>query len=265
VDQMADYVSYALKILKNAGLTCEGVTTPGGFGGRSRPSLAQGTLQAVRDVYGAEIPHYFRDLYTDERSVAPQVYYASDLDTEDPQCVVSVIGCTGDWFGGWDGLSPGSVDRFITADLKGGRLPEVIDKGEPAVLVCHWPGIYYNGEEIGFNIFKEAVRRVHARYDHLQWMKLSEIARYWAAKTLTRIERQPGAITFTAPYACPDFTVKVPSMGRAVPRLTADGTMTAFESVRRALDLKAGRYFVDEHATTLCFDLPKGPSVLRGV
>ena len=88
---------------------------------------------ACRDVFGAEIPHYFRHLFTDERSVAPRVELASGLDGPDPRCVVSIIGCTGDWFGGWDGLTAGSVDQFITADLKHGRLPEVIARGEPAV------------------------------------------------------------------------------------------------------------------------------------
>ena len=31
-DQLAEYMGFALKILKNAGLSCEGITTPGGFG-----------------------------------------------------------------------------------------------------------------------------------------------------------------------------------------------------------------------------------------
>ncbi len=102
-----------------------------------------------------------------------------------------MIGCTGDWFGGWDGLSAGSVDQFITADYKHGRLPEVIARGEPAVMVCHWPGMYFNGQETGFTIFRGIVERLHAAYDNLLWLKLSEIARYWAARELTRIERQP--------------------------------------------------------------------------
>jgi len=190
VDEIADYMSYALRILKNAGLACEGITTPGGFGNRVLPELAQATLAACRDVFDAEIPHYFRHLFTDERSVAPRVEYASGLAGPDPRCVVSIIGCTGDWFGGWDGLTPGSADRCITEDLRGGRLPEVIERGEPAILVCHWPGIYFNGEQIGFKIFQEVVRRVHSRYDNLIWMKLSEIARYWAARELTQIRRQ---------------------------------------------------------------------------
>ena len=57
---------------------------------------------------------------------------------------------------------------------------EVIDSGEPAVMVCHWPGVYFNGERIGFNILKEVKTRLDQKYDNLVWMKLSEIASYWA-------------------------------------------------------------------------------------
>jgi hypothetical protein len=265
-DFLADYMAYALKLLKNVGLPCEGITTPGGFGTQVLPELAQGTLQSVRDVYGAEIPHYFRHLYTDDRSVAPRVEYASGLDGDDPQCVVSIIGCTGDWFGGWDGLEAGSVDQFITEDLKGGRLPEVIARGEPAILVCHWPGIYFNGDEVGFTIFKEVVRRLHAAYDHLVWMKNSEIARYWAARELTAVERAPGGIAFAAPYSCPDFTVEMTGPqgeGESV-RLVVEGREDGpLERVERRLDLRGGTYARDGDKLVACFDLPRGASALR--
>jgi hypothetical protein len=268
VDEMAEYIAFALRILKNAGLPCEGVTTPGGFGGRARPSLAQGTLQAVRDVYGAEIPHYFRDLFTDNRSVAPEVYYASGLFDKDgnvgsdPKCVVSVIGCTGDWFGGWDGLELGSADKFITADLKGGRLPQVIERGEPAILVCHWPGIYFNGLELGFTIFKQVVERLHARYDNLLWLKNSEIARYWAAKELTRIEREGNEVKFTAPFACPGFTVDVKAVRVGTPRLLVNGKGPSLQRAAKPLELKPGTCCVHEDRVTCCLDLPKGKSTL---
>lgn len=262
VDELADYMSYALRILKNVGLPCEGITTPGGFGNRVLPELAQATLQSCRDVFKAEIPHYFRHLYTDERSVAPRVEYASGLDGPDPKCVVSIIGCTGDWFGGWDGLSPGSVDRFITEDLKGGRLPQVIDKEEPAVLVCHWPGIYYNGEELGFNIFKEVVRRIHARYDNLIWMKLSEIARYWAAKELTRIDKRGSSVTFDAPFAATRFTVQIVNAHTGTPKLTVGGRPVQLRPVKGLLRLQSGTWHFDGQNVTVCFDLPKGKSNL---
>ncbi|MFC1635371.1 hypothetical protein ACFL5Z_11060 [Planctomycetota bacterium] len=262
-DQLADYMAYALRILKNVGLPCEGITTPGGFGGQNRENLAKATLESCRDVFKAEIPHYFRDLFTDDRSVAPLVQYASGLDGDDPKCVVSIIGCTGDWFGGWDGLVPGSVDKFITEDLKGGRLPQVIDKGEPAILVCHWPGIYYNGDEIGFNIFKEVVRRIHAKYDNLLWMKNSEIARYWAAKELTQIAKQGRQITFTAPFATTLFTVRTQVSAAKPPKLVADGKPIPLRRVNALLQLKSGTWHAGGGDVTVCFDLPKGKSSLE--
>src|SRR5207302_2623339 len=125
------------------------------------------------------------------------------------------------WTGGWDCSSAGDVDRFITADLQAGRLVEVIERGEPAILVCHWTGIYFNGEEVGFKVFQEVVRRLHARYDHLIWMKNSEIARYWAARTLTGIERSGGTVTLTAPFDCSGFTLRIEKTGNGAPQITA--------------------------------------------
>jgi hypothetical protein len=263
-DFLADYLAYALRILKNAGLPCEGVTTPGGFGTHALEALSLGTLQAVRDVYQAEIPHYFRHIYTDDRSVAPRVENVSGLESEDPKCVVSIIGCTGDWFGGWDGLyADGHVDRFITEDLQGGRLPQVIDRGEPAILVCHWAGIYYNGEERGFRIFQEAVRRMHERNDNLLWMKLSEIARYWAAKELTRIERTGERLVLTAPFATADFTLRLPRMGDHVPVVTIGNARSNLRLVNDRLSLDAGTCHRDRTHLTMCFDLPKGRTVVE--
>jgi hypothetical protein len=263
--EVAEYMAYALRILKNVGVRCEGITTPGGFGNQVLPGLAQATLESCRDVFQIEIPHYFRHLYTDERSVAPRVEYASGIGGDNPRCAVSIIGCTGDWFGGWDGLSPGSVDLLITADLRGGRLPQVIARGEPAILVCHWPGIYYNGERIGFNIFKEAVRRLHAAYRDLVWMKLSDIARYWAARELTRIELKERRLSFRAPFACPSFTLKAavaPAAGAPVFR-KGGGPGEKLRRIAEPLDLESGTYLSDDSATTVCFDLPKGESALE--
>jgi hypothetical protein len=263
-DELADYLGYALRILHNVGLPCEGITTPGGFGNQVLPALAQATLESCRDVYRAEIPHYFRHVFTDERCVAPRVEYASGLDTADPRCVVSIIGCTSDWFGGWDGLTPGSADLFITPDLQRGRLPEVIERGEPAVLVAHWPGIYFNGERIGFQIFQEVVRRLHRRYDHLVWMKLSEIARYWAARELTRIETQPEEVRLHAPFAAPRFTVAVERHAEAAGVwLASGGREQLLRRVDGPLKLDAQSWCHHDGEVIACFDLPRGVSTLR--
>jgi hypothetical protein len=262
-DQLADYMAYALRILKNLGLPCEGITTPGGFASAVLPELAEGTLQACRDVYQTEVPHYFRHAFTGPQSVAPRVEYAAGLDGQDPRCVVSIVACTDDWLGGWDATSPGSADRLITADLQKGRMVEVIGRGEPALIACHWPGIYYNGQEVGWRIFQETVRRLHARYDHLIWMTLSEIARYWAAKELTRIERRGGEIMLNAPFACPAFTLAVGARGDAVPKLTAAEKPQSLARMARALDLKPGTWTRGKDGLVVCLDLPKGRSRLQ--
>ncbi len=245
-----------------------GSRRPAALARAALPALAQGALRACRDVFQTEIPHYFRHLFTDDRSVAPRVEYATGLNTPNPECVVSIVGCTGDWFGGWDGLTPGTVDQFITADLKHGRLTEVIARGEPAILVCHWPGIYFNGEEVGFKIFQEIVSRLHDAYDHLLWMKLSEIARYWAARELTRIEcPEPGLVAFDAPFACPQFTIKLELAAQVAQptsrvRMKAGQTETALSPVSTPRKLAAGMFHLQDRTLIACFDLPRGSSRL---
>lgn len=264
-DEIASYLAYALNILKNAGLPCEGVTTPGGFGNKALPQLAQASLQSVRDVFNAEVPHYFRHCYgSGPESVAPRVEYADGLDTTDPRCVVSIVGCTGDWTGGWDNTPPEGVDKFITADGRSGRMVEIIERGEPALALAHWTGIWWNGQELGFKIWQEVVRRLHARFDHLRWMKLSEVARYWAARELTRVGRDGNRLDFQAPFACPSFTVEFEARGNETPRLgqTLQNAVPLRE-VARPLDLVPGTWHRQAQRMTACFDLTKGQSHLH--
>jgi hypothetical protein len=263
VDEIAAYQAYALQILHNVDLPCEGITTPGGYGGRALPELAQATLESVRDVFRAEIPHYFRHLYDDgDESVAPRVEYASGLDGRDPRCVVSIIGCTGDWTGGWDNVEPEGADRFIAADLQSGRMVDVITRGEPAMMVCHWTGIHWNGEERGFRVFQEVVRRLHERFDNLIWMKLSELARYWAAKELTQLELAADGLKLRAPFSCPAYTLTLERTGKQPPAWLQPGSRLALRAVDSIKDLAAGTFHQEGTALTVCFDLAKGEQTL---
>lgn len=263
-DELAEYMAYALQILKNVGLRCEGITTPGGFGSRARPQLARATLDAVRSVFGAPVPHYFRDVYEKgDASVAPRVELASGLDTPDPKCVVSIIGCTGDWTGGWDCSEPEGPDKFISEDLQTGRMVEVIQRGEPAMMLCHWTGVYWNGRELGFKILQEVVRRLHARYDNLIWVKLSELARYWAAKELTRITAAPKGLQFNAPFACSQFTLQVQVTVENKPQLRTRLEAVTLKEVPSPLKLVSGTWCRAGQNSIFCFDLPTGTSWLQ--
>lgn len=203
VDEISAYISYALAILANIGLSCEGVTSPGGFGAGALTEYSAAAGQALRHVYRAEIPHYFRNLFDKgTESVAPRI---------EPGPVVSIYACTGDWTGNWDCSTQPEPDRYISADLRSGRMVEVIERGEPAIALSHWTGIWFNGRELGFQAMREVVRRLNTRYGRrVRWMKLCEIARYWAVKALATISIQGGELTVDSPYDCPDFTVRWP-------------------------------------------------------
>jgi hypothetical protein len=266
VDEIAAYIAYALRILREVGLPCEGITTPGGFGNRALPQLAQASAEAVRDVFKAEVPHYFRHVIDQgSESVAPRVEYARDLTGADPRCVVSMIACTGDWTGGWDCTEPAGADKFITADGKSGRLVEVLERAEPALLLAHWTGVYWNGRKLGLEIFREVVRRLHARFDHLEWMTLSEIARYWAARELTQMQVSVNGVQFATPFACPNFTVRIGSLQTQAPEVVAGpgGTPRKLREVTRPKDVVSGTCLRSPNGTIVCFDLPKGVSALR--
>ncbi|MDQ3621468.1 MAG: hypothetical protein M3463_03140 [Verrucomicrobiota bacterium] len=152
---------------------------------------------------------------------------------------------------------------FITEDGQRGRMVEVIGRGEPAMMLCHWTGIYWNGQELGFKIFQEVVRRLHARYDHLVWMKLSEVARYWAARELTRIDQHEHRIAFRAPFACADFTIRFESASALPPRLRTNATSVQLREAAGLRQLQPGTWHRQNQTLTACIALPEGSSWLE--
>ncbi|MCK5702959.1 MAG: hypothetical protein KAI29_17470, partial [Cyclobacteriaceae bacterium] len=237
---------------------------PGGFCNRNKPNLAAATLDAVKETNNANVSHFFRSVITEkEESVAPVVMHKENIQSSDPSCSVHIIGCTSDWFGGWDGLKPGNTEKFITKDLNSGRMVEVIESGEPAIMVCHWPGIYYNGEKIGFNIFKEVVSRLEQKYgSDIHWMKLSEIARYWAAKEFVSFEESKDGLVINAPFPANDFTFSM-DMKIRNPILHHGNKKLKLMELASSGSIKRNSFSMSKGQTIVCFDLPKGRSELR--
>ena len=130
-------------------------------------------------------------------------------------------------------------------------------------MVCHWPGMYYNGTEHGFKVFQTVVDRLHQRFNNLHWMKLSEISRYWAAKELTTIARTGNEISFVAPFASPDFTVRLAGAAATSFRLRHKDAETPLHIVSDRRQLTAGTCCKIADGWLVCFDLPKGQSILR--
>lgn len=264
VDQLTEYLAYALRILKNCDLPCEGITTPGGFGNKVKQKLPQAVFEAVRDVYGTDLPHYFKYVSLGEESVLPRFENVKGADTDSPTLTVNVPAGTGDWFGGWDGVVESQGHLYCNDDASEGRMVELIERGQPAVMLCHWPGLYCNGLETGFKQFQKVVLALAQRFkNETQWMKISDIGRYWTAKEFTKIEIGDRGVQLKAPYACSDFTLKVESPNN-IERIFFErsGEKIELQPVASRASLVAGKYFRSERTLTVCVDLPKGTSRL---
>ena len=185
-NRLTDYIITALEMLDNIGILCEGVTSPGAFGKRQEAAYAKAVLTASQEVTNNPRPFYFLWLKHDELPDVP-IWYA---EKEKGIAIASIVSCAGDWFGGWTGYDLGDADRFITEDGQGGRLPPILEKELPCVLVGHWPGFYFNGEKSGFDVLKTVKARLNS-YDpdgtKTLWMKNSEIGHYGMAREFTDI------------------------------------------------------------------------------
>ncbi|MEZ6122081.1 MAG: hypothetical protein R3C49_02760 [Planctomycetaceae bacterium] len=264
-DQLAEYLAYALRILKNCGLPCEGVTTPGGFGNRVKSELSLAVQQAVTDVFAVEIPHYFKYVKAEAGDLTDPVMenYSRSADGH-VSLTMNVPAGTGDWFGGWQGDTASDPDRYATEDASAGRMVELIQRGQPAVMLCHWPGMYSNGTREGFRSFQRIVTSLQQRFsEQTRWMKLSEMARYQAARQLTTVASADGGFRISAPFSCPGFTIRISSARLSMlPVLRHKGDTAAFRAVPQFSQLSAGTLFQADDSVTLCFDLPVGESTL---
>ena len=253
VDQeelVVDYITTACQILENVGLTPEGVTSPGGFG-NPLDFYAKVVGIAAREVTGNPTPYFFKRVSADGPVEMP-VWYA---DRETGTAVGEIIASTGDWTGSWTGYGEVNVDKYITVDLDGGRLPAVIDTGDPAVLISHWQGFYglHNDDRRGFNAFKTVVRRLKERDpngERTQWRKCSEITNYACAREMAEIVVENNSIRLDLPVCVPDLTLRL--TGVNVRGVSADGADLTRARNRSAF--KSNTFFAENNTTLVAFN-----------
>ncbi|MGD9496950.1 MAG: hypothetical protein AB7Y46_11670 [Armatimonadota bacterium] len=203
------YIAASCRILDNVGLSPAGVTSPGGFGGKTLEYYARVAGEAVRSVTGNPTPFFFQRVHSG--AVETPVWYP---DREAGTAVGEVIACTGDWTGSWTGYGEVNVDRYITADLQGGRLPAVIDAGDPAVLCSHWQGFYgmHNDDRRGFRALQTVVRRLRERDprgEATRWCRCSEITNYACAREMARISVEGNCVRLDLPVLVPELTLRI--------------------------------------------------------
>lgn len=254
VDLLTDYVAAAMQLLKNVGIRCEGVTSPGVFGKKKESAYAKAILDAALRVNNQPRPFYFLWLKTGEMPDVPIQHVQKDKGI----AIASVVSCAGDWFGatGWDESNP---DLFITEDLQGGRVPAVLKKELPCVLTGHWPCFYANNQ-IGFGVLKKVKKRLDA-YDpdrtKTLWMKTSEIGRYWMARQLSDVTADQGKVRIATKFPTPNFTLSLAGAAKRVQMNEKD-----LAQVQSRRDFRSGTFLVEGNQTFAAFDLKEGDTWL---
>lgn len=219
------YISYALQILRNAGLEPTGVTSPWSFGCEVEEAYATAISTALREVCGVRRGWYF--LHCDERapSVAPRVMR---LDPSAGTALVSIVsGCEQDFAWPTQGGEAAALDLLLTADGTGGRLAKLYAQGSPLVFHTHWQSLFSNGTGTGLDAFEEVCRRINRTWGpHIRWTSARELADYcaaWAATGLREADEGRRLIV-SAPLTCPAFTCRVP-MPAGAHELSLDGVV----------------------------------------
>lgn len=254
VDRLTEYIATAMQLLKNVGIACEGVTSPGAFGKGKEDAYSQAVLQAALQVNQNPRPFYFLWLVDDKQPDVPLRHVQKDKGI----AIASIVACAGDWFGatGFDEANP---DLFITEDLKGGRLPAILKAELPAIMVGHWPCFYVN-DQIGFKVLKTVKRRLDA-YDPDRtktiWMKNSEIGHYWMARELSEITRQGEQVHIRTQFPTPNFTL---ALGLSARSLRVGSEELKPVSSRR--DFRAGTFLIENQRTIAAFGLRVGETIV---
>jgi hypothetical protein len=263
VDELASYIALALTILKNCELPCDGITTPGGFGNRVKDKLPVAVHQAVKDVFAAELPHYFKYVVEGDEATAPKLEF-NGPGRDVSQLTMNIPASTGDWFGGWDGDEKPQPHLYANEDATRGRMIELIERGEPAVMLCHWPGLYSHGTKQGFLDFQKVVTALEGRFSkQTVWMKLSAIGRYQAAKELTKIDvGENHQLSIDAPLLCPDFTIRLNARPSTVPTLHLGQSAMPLRKVNAPEQISENTFWTAEEQLIACFALQKGNSSL---
>lgn len=251
---VTNYIATACRILDNVGLTPEGVTSPGGFGGRTLEFYAKVAGIAVREVTGNPTPYFFKRFSSDGLVETP-VWYA-DRDTG--TAVGEILASTGDWTGSWTGYDEFSADNYITADLQGGRLPALIEAGEPAILCSHWQGFYgmHNDDRRGFNTLKTVVRRLKEldpKGERTQWRKCSEITNYACAREMAEVSVEEHTIQLELPVCVPDFTLRLTDAD--IRGISVDGKPLRQAPTRASF--KTETFFKEDNAVLFAFEPKK--------
>lgn len=186
VEEMTDYFALAFEILRDVGLTANGMTSPWNTGKGNESNYARAIGAAQWRVHRRLRTWYFLHCMGKDTPCAPWVTHR---DCRTGQVVVTIPALTNDPF--WNTQRPmattrraaraaarAGVDALLDASGRKGRIPEIVAANCPVTLLTHWQSLYSDGTCAGLWGLELLLIRLQKHYGgELQWATCSELAK----------------------------------------------------------------------------------------
>ena len=179
-ETLTPYIARAFSLLKEAGLSATGVTSPWDFGIEVEDEYVKAISRAYSQVYGGTDCWYFLRSLINKPNAKPWLALA-----EEGRCVVSIPATTVDHF--WQCMDTAETseayiskmaDEVLTADASGGEMIRVMEGGGWPILIAHWQSLFSNGLGTGLKALEEVARRIESRLSsRVRWMSAEEMMR----------------------------------------------------------------------------------------
>jgi len=187
LEEIIEYFTLAFQILRNVGIEATGITSPWVSGIDVEQKYAHALAEAQWNVFKRKLTWYFLHAVDDtENPLQCAITYKDDVRG---QVVVSVPSNGGDIF--WSMEQPTQtdrlkyintgIDRLVSNDGRTGRIRQLIESGQPVVLVTHWQSLYTQGTELGLEGLIALAERIQKVFgSSLEWVTCSEMASRYA-------------------------------------------------------------------------------------
>lgn len=183
LEEIVEYFVLAFQILNNVGLPATGITSPWSSGIDVEKKYAQALGEAQWKVYQRKLTWYFLHMSEWGKPLRCKVAYEP---RDRGQVVVSVPANSPDVFWRLDQATPeerlkqinAGIDRLLSPDGRSGRIRQLIDSGDPVILITHWQSLYAQGTGLGLDslgVLAERIQKVFGK--GVEWVTCSELAR----------------------------------------------------------------------------------------
>ena len=178
---LTPYISKALAILKDAGFSPIGVTSPWDFGIEVEDEYEESISRAVQDICRSNEAWFFLRQLRNTPKARPWIALS-----EEGRTLVSIPGTLKDCT--WQTINcPETSDEYvsrvadeiITADGKEGEFVRVFESGGYPIILSHWQSLMSNGLRTGLRVLDVIASRINLHYsDKVEWMSFEEIMRF---------------------------------------------------------------------------------------